>query len=462
MKDFISVNAKYYKSANIEHTSNHNTRASEIDYLLDDKNIKYENTSKLYTSNDSNSQKVNLDENDAKLGGKGTYSDNLKTFVSKKDEAIRNSKLMQKQFYYLQQQKKEILSKKYNYKENENENTIVEMCLNLSEEKALEYLGKGLSFDAAIDQFMFDIQKRYGLTKLSFDCHFDEGYVKNGRTYLNVHVHCVFVNFSFEKERSVLRRMKKKDWSKIQDIAQDSFEKHDFNFRRGISKKITKKEHLERIDFITKKKEEELKNQEKSLKALKNDIKKHSDFTTSMKFTSQKLKNDKKTLLNEVKIKKEEVKKIDNELKIKNLELEELNEFREELKDFTKDFIKNHTKKINNKYIIKNINNFYNSLKNEFFEFSSINIINEKIEELQLNLKKEKNKNINLEEKNNNLEKELEKIDLFQTKIDELISVKNTLEDENYELMQFIKSQNLQEKYEKFREIEEKEREIDR
>lgn len=462
MKDFISVNAKYYKSANIEHTSNHNTRASEIDYLLDDKNIKYENTSKLYSENDFGSAKVNLEENDKKLGGKGTYSDNLKTFVSKKDEAIRNSKLMQKQFYYLQQQKKEVLSKKYNYKENENENTLVEMSLNLSEEKALEYLEKGLNFDEAINQFMLDVKQKYGLTPLKFDGHFDEGYVKNSKTYLNIHFHALFFNFDFEKERSVLRRMKKKDWSKIQDLAQDSFNKHDFEFRRGISKKITKKEHKERLDFIIEKKEEELKNQEKSLKALKNDVQKHSNLATSMKFTSQKLKNDKKTLVFEVESKKEEVKKLDNELKVKNLELEELNEFREELKDFTKDFIKNHTSKIDNKYIIKNINNFYNSLKNEFFEFSSINIINEKIEELQLNLKKEKNKNINLEEKNNNLNKELEKIDFFQTKIDELISIKNDLEDENYELMQFIKQNNLQEKYEKFREIEEKEREIDR
>lgn len=462
MKDFISVNAKYYKSANIEHTSNHNTRASEIDYLLDDKNIKYENTSKLYSENGTGAAKVSLEENDAKLGGKGTYSDNLKTFVSKKDEAIRNSKLMQKQFYYLQQQKKEVLSKKYNYKENENENTIVEMSLNLSEDKALEYLEKGLNFDEAINQFMLDIKEKYGLTPLKFDGHFDEGYAKDGKTFLNIHYHCVFFNFDFKRERSVLRRMKKKDWSKIQDLAQDSFNKHDFNFRRGIDKKITKKEHKERLDFIIEKKEEELKKQEKSLKALKNDVEKHSNLATSMKFTSQKLKNDKKTLLLEVETKKEEVKKLDNELKIKNLELEELNQFREELKDFTKDFIKNHTNKIDNKYIIKNINNFYNSLKNEFFEFSSINIINEKIEELQLNLKKEKKKNINLEEKNNNLEKELEKIDLFQTKIDELISIKNNLEDENYELMQFIKQNNLQEKYEKFREIEQKENEIDR
>lgn len=462
MKDFISVNAKYYKSENIEKCSNHNTRASEVDYLLDDKNIKYENTSKLYAANDSSSQKVSLEENDKKLGGKGTYSDNLKTFVSKKDEAIRNSKLMQKQFYYLQQQKKEILSKKYNYKENENENTIVEMSLNLSEDKALEYLKKGLNFDEAINQFMKDIKEKYGLTPLKFDCHYDEGYTKNGKTHLNIHAHCVFYNFDFKKERSVLRRMKKKDWSKIQDLAQDSFNKHDFDFKRGIDKKITKKEHLERIDFITKKKEEELKNQEKSLKALKNDVQKHSNLATSMKFTSQKLKIDEITLLNEVKTKKEEVKKLDNELKIKNLELEELNQFREELKDFTKEFIKNHTKKIDNKYIIKNINNFYNSLKNEFFEFSSINIINEKIEELQLNLKKAKNKNISLVEENNNLNKELEKIDLFQTKIDELISIKNDLEDENYELMQFIKQNNLQEKYEKFREIEQKENEIDR
>jgi len=43
MKNFISVNAKYSKGSNIANISDHNDRTSEIDYLLNDEDIQYNN-----------------------------------------------------------------------------------------------------------------------------------------------------------------------------------------------------------------------------------------------------------------------------------------------------------------------------------------------------------------------------------------------------------------------------------
>lgn len=113
MKNFISVNAKYYKSSQISKISNHNSRESKIDYLLDEKDRKYDNKEIIYNSKSitPTGGGINLDESN--LGGIGTYSDNLKKLKSsKQNNSINNSKLMQYQFYNLQQQKKRNLTKK--------------------------------------------------------------------------------------------------------------------------------------------------------------------------------------------------------------------------------------------------------------------------------------------------------------------------------------------------------------
>lgn len=49
MKKFVSVNMKYYKSSEINRISEHNNRESNIEYLLDKKDIKYENININYT-----------------------------------------------------------------------------------------------------------------------------------------------------------------------------------------------------------------------------------------------------------------------------------------------------------------------------------------------------------------------------------------------------------------------------
>ena len=43
MRNYISVNAKYYKMGEIDRISNHNFRQSKVDYLLPKEQIKFQN-----------------------------------------------------------------------------------------------------------------------------------------------------------------------------------------------------------------------------------------------------------------------------------------------------------------------------------------------------------------------------------------------------------------------------------
>lgn len=64
MKNYISVNTKYFKSNQISKIANHNSRISDIDYLLNEEHQKYKNTNFVFGDGGS----VVLDE-DSKLGG---------------------------------------------------------------------------------------------------------------------------------------------------------------------------------------------------------------------------------------------------------------------------------------------------------------------------------------------------------------------------------------------------------
>ena len=51
MRNYISVNAKYYKKVEIDRISSHNFRQSRIDYLLDKKYVRFENQHIIYHEN---------------------------------------------------------------------------------------------------------------------------------------------------------------------------------------------------------------------------------------------------------------------------------------------------------------------------------------------------------------------------------------------------------------------------
>lgn len=134
MKKFVSVNMKYYKSSEINRISEHNNRESNIEYLLDKKDIKYENIDINYTKNNNSSDGFYI--------SCGTYEQNLlQSLKNYKQNNPYNSKLLKYQFLKYQQEKKEICNKK-GYYPNSNENELIEMVVAISEEQALYYLEK--------------------------------------------------------------------------------------------------------------------------------------------------------------------------------------------------------------------------------------------------------------------------------------------------------------------------------
>ena len=113
MRNYISVNAKYYKMGEIDRISNHNFRQSKIDYLLPPEQIKFENKNMVF---DENFKAINQD----------LTLENL-------DFAMRG------QFTKLLEMKKNIL-KKNNAKHRKNENEVIEMVVSLREEQAINYI----------------------------------------------------------------------------------------------------------------------------------------------------------------------------------------------------------------------------------------------------------------------------------------------------------------------------------
>ncbi|NVK37487.1 MAG: hypothetical protein HWE18_06155 [Gammaproteobacteria bacterium] len=108
-----------------------------------------------------------------------------------------------------------------------------------------------------MDQFGEVIKDQYGLQPVGFNFHCDEGHTnKNGdliledkgKPKMNYHAHFIFINYDPVTKQAPLRKMKRGDWSKIQDLAGEAFS--DLGFERGISAEITGKRHLEKQDLI--------------------------------------------------------------------------------------------------------------------------------------------------------------------------------------------------------------------
>lgn len=113
-----------------------------------------------------------------------------------------------------------------------------------------------------IEKYMEQIKEQFGFEPVGFSLHFDEGSIdENGKEIINVHAHCSFINFDFEQEKARFREIQKKyvtkrkypneNFVKMQDMAGDCF--RELGFERGITKKITQEQHLEKIDFVEKK-----------------------------------------------------------------------------------------------------------------------------------------------------------------------------------------------------------------
>jgi hypothetical protein len=138
-----------------------------------------------------------------------------------------------------------------------------------------------------IEKYMEEIKDAYGFEPCGFSLHFDEGHkadkdgnVKDG---LNIHAHLSFVNYDFKQNKARFREIQRKYVSKrkvpnmafvaMQDLAGQVFEP--LGFKRGISKAITGRKHLDKEGFVTEKlaeREKELELKEDELAKVKGNL----------------------------------------------------------------------------------------------------------------------------------------------------------------------------------------------
>ena len=381
MRNYISVNAKHYKKKEINRISEHNFRLQKIGYLLPREHIKYENVNIIYSNN-----VINKYEND--LTKLGEYSQNLNELYNKK----RLDNILKSQYNHLLKTKEDIQYKNKSYAKS-NESTLVEMVVALSEEQAKAYLESGKDLGVGFDNFTKNLCEKYGFTPLQVSLHLDEGYIENGVAKLNIHAHLTLFNFSFEKEKSVLRTLKKQDYKDLQDLAANSFQEVGFDFIRGIDKEITKREHLEQNDFAISQQLQKIKQLDfeyKNIVAIVNNAKKEEQELLK---NYEKLTQDYKEVYKNV----GELRELE-----KTLRKVDFKSFGDENKLALNEIFKSNIQdnKISNiEIFVKQITSFIKNIHK--VEFTNIKEQDRKIVELEQKLKDKEEQNSTLLEKLN-------------------------------------------------------------
>ncbi len=383
MKNYISVNAKHYKKREINRISQHNFRLQKIDYLLPKAHIKYDNINMIY-DNTNIIYDNKIDEN--KLTKLGQYTQNLNEVFNKKEL----DDILKSQYELLLHKKEKIQYKNKSYAKS-NESTLVEMVVALSEEQALNYLESGKDLGVGFDNFTKKLCEKYGFTPLQVSLHLDEGNVENGVKKLNIHAHLTLFNFNFEKERSVLRTLKKQDYKDLQDLAANSFQEVGLNFIRGEGKEITNKKHLERNDFILSKQNQQLENYDLILKSLIPEVNQEKKDLKSLLNTFNKDSAEHKILSNLV----GSTMNLEKELR----KYSKIEDFNKETKDEITKLLRRHVEKVepvlgkdfykleNSNALIHNLEEFVQKISNVNLEFTENQEKDEIIKKLKSELK---------------------------------------------------------------------------
>jgi hypothetical protein len=400
----------------------------------------------------------------------GTYEENLRNFYSTISKS-NNYQDLKSNFDYLEnlrlEQLKELNREDYQTKH------LIEFEVGISEEKAKEYLSNGIDINEGFKQYIDDLKAKFGMNTLQMSIHKDEGYIdKDNVLHHNFHGHFLVHNYNLETKKAILSNFRKKDYRQLQTLAQKSFNSVGLDFRRGLSKFQTKLKHQKRNDFILHKQNQELKilqtdllqknqeikdlytllnSQKNQLKELRLQFEKDSNIYKMLSLNIKNLSFEEQTKREEFRQLDSKIKDLKNQVQREEQIIQDDFEYANEIKSYFKTYLKeNTTKSKDNKYYINNINEFYKSLVDNFYNISNLDLKLEKLEKL-------KNENSILKshlEKskldNQSLNEHLKKLDLLNTKIKDLIDKKDILEEENYNLKSYLKDKNLEEDYQNF------------
>lgn len=380
----------------------------------------------------------------------------------------------------------ELENKRQNYLKSKNKNDymqkhLVEFVVSLSYDKVKEYLKDNRNIDNGFIEYAKDLKANYGLETLNIDIHKDEGFIENGEVKFNYHAHILVYNYHVNKNLVFASNLKKSDYRNLQTLAQDSFQKVGLDFKRGVSKFATKKEHLSREDYIKQQKQKQLKSlfvdidtQKKELKNIyteinkqKNEMKKQRDLYKKVDLEYKEFNEQYLQLQALEKQKRQEYKALENSINSKKLEVENVEKYEKSLKSDIANIVKEHTKKISpivgeDYFKVEDRNTMFNKLVNKIKEplNAQLNDINHLKRENQ-SLKNENSKmvqkdlqnqkliqNLKLEQTNNKqtIEKQTKKINKLQNQTLILISFFKSLGLKINDFKKYFKSQKQQQK----------------
>lgn len=380
---------------------NHNKHREDIDYLLDEKDS-LENYSENFAPVEDIVQLINVSS--------GTYEENLRNFYAKYNSSKKDLK---DNFDFLESIRKSQIAEK-GHKDKQKKH-LIEFVVSLSEEKTKEYLKNGVDIKSGFQQYVKDL-KKMGIHFLELDIHNDEGFYEDNQVHHNFHAHIIAYNYNFKTNKAIASNFRKRDYRKLQTLAQDSFRSVGLDYKRGKTKILTNKSHLRRQDYILQ----------------------------------QQIKEKKLDLVN-----------LGSKIKSEKIVVEELKDWHKDMKEGVVDFLKLHLVKKDKNYFIKSVKVFKEELIDLLEYVSNFDL---KLEELN----KYKSDNKILLKKIDSLLLErkqfleaLDKLKIHQKRIKSLIDKNENLIEENYQLMQFIKNRDLEDDYLSFISNNKKENEIE-
>lgn len=404
------------------------------------------------------------------LNKEDSLGSNSKILINGKFEQLNDFNSLNTAFEKLEEQRKEIISKRVNSGDYL-QNHLVEFVVALSEEQSNYYLDNGEDLSNGIERFIENLNENYGINTLMYSEHFDEGHYEGNEAKKNIHFHIVAYNYNLKEGKSILSSFKKQDFRDLQDLAANSFQEVNLDFQRGISKNITKKEHLETLEFALQKQKIELEQLQRRrkeeyylAKSVKNDIKDlRSNFERDTLEFEQLT-----TLLNVARV--EEKERADkNKVEFEN-DKEQRNFISSSLKNVLVKHLKNEQIGILNKENITKVENKNELFKDLILEFEKMkkidiqnldyNNIKNFEKELINNTRKLENKVETLESKNEKLEEQnkilIQQQENFVKNFGDFKTKFIEIEQENNKYKDFILQNNLNKIFENFGKIEDK------
>ena len=363
----------------------------------------------------------------------------------------------------------DIEAKRQNYLKSKNKDDymkkhLVEFVVSLSYDKVKEYLKDNIDIDKGFIEYAKDLKTKYGLETLNLDIHKDEFFEENGEKKFNYNTHILAYNYNFDKNLAFASNLRKSDYRNLQTLAQNSFQKVGLDFQRGVSKFVTKKEHLNRDDYIKQQKQKQLKSlfvdigtQKKELKKIYSEInkqkiemKKQRDLYQKVDFQYQEFNEQYLQLQQLEKQKRQEYKDLENSIKDKKIEVENVENYEKSLKKDIAKIVKEHTKKEtpllgNTFYKVEDRNIMFTKLVNKIQE--PLNIQLNEITHLKRENQSLKNENIQLKQHTLQNQKLVQSLQLQQNQkklqIDKQLRQIKKLKNRSLNLISLLKDKGL-------------------